>query len=79
MDCNEVVKRLQIISRVLNWVVGVFDDNSGRIPDTKMLKFVDRMDYIFFTKELWKIEHWQYHLSAPKSECPNSIIIISGH
>lgn len=57
-ECNEVVKRLQIISHVLGWVMDVYDDNSGRIPDAEMLKFVDGMNYIFFTvKELWKIEH----------------------
>lgn len=49
---NEVVKRLQIICRVLNWVVGAFDDNY----------------IYFTVGELLKIKDWQYQLfkASPK-------------
>jgi len=49
MEGDELIKRLQTISRVLNWIMGFFEDNPGRITDTEMLKFVDGMDYIHFT------------------------------
>jgi len=49
---NEVVKRLQIICCVLNWIVVAFDDSY----------------IYFTVKELLKIENWQYQLfkASPK-------------
>lgn len=63
VDRCDIIEPLWVIARVLRWVTGIINGNSGRIPDNDMLRFIDDVDIISgAVDKVLKNECWQYHL-----------------